>query len=102
LLGQVSDQQRAAGVLAGTFVEVWWLAGCHVDPDADVMAWIDEIVQRRIADSRPGAPLSADSAPPSRGILSAWWAQGVGVELARLLSRDGLGAHRVDHHGAVG
>jgi len=27
---------------AGTFTEVWWLAGCHVDPDTDVMAWIAE------------------------------------------------------------
>ena len=81
------DQHRIAGVLAGTFVEVWWLAGCHLDPDTDVMAWIDEIVQRRVADSRPAGPSSADPASPGPGLLGESWSQGVEVELDRLLGR---------------
>jgi len=71
LRDQVSDRHRAAGILAGTFTEVWWLAGCHVDPDTDVMAWIDEIVQRRVADSRPAAPSVADPTSPGSGL----WAE---------------------------
>jgi hypothetical protein len=85
LRGQVSDPYRVAAVLAGTFVEVWWLAGCHIDPDTNVMAWIGEIVQRRVADSRPASPSSADLASPGLGLLGARWAQGVEVELACLL-----------------
>jgi hypothetical protein len=84
---QVSDRNRAAGVLAGTFVEVWWLAGCRVAPETDVMAWIDKIVQRRVADSRPSVPASANPAPPSLNSLDAPWTQGVEVELAGLLRR---------------
>jgi hypothetical protein len=83
----VSDRHRVAGVLAGTFVEVWWLAGCHVDPDTDVVVWIDEIVQRRVADSRPAALSAAICASPGVGSLGALWAQGVEVELAGLLRR---------------
>ncbi|MET3424793.1 hypothetical protein BJ973_004005 [Actinoplanes tereljensis] len=84
---QVSDQHRFAGVFAGTFVEVWWLAGCHVDPDVDVVAWIDEIVQRRVTDSRPAALSAAISASPDAGSLGPMWAQGVEAELAGLLRR---------------
>ncbi|MBW6439808.1 hypothetical protein KZ829_39390 [Actinoplanes hulinensis] len=87
LRGQVPDQHRVAGILAGTFIEVWWLAGCHVDPDTDVMAWIDEIVQRRVADSWPAAPSAANPTSPGRGILGALWAHSIEVELAGLLSR---------------
>lgn len=82
---QVSDRYRVAGVLAGTFVEVWWLAGGHVDPDTDVMAWIDQIVQRRVGDSRPAALSAAICASPDAGSLGALWAQGVEAELAGLL-----------------
>jgi hypothetical protein len=84
---QVSDLHRAAGVLAGTFVEVWWLAGAHVDPATDVAMWIEEIVQRRVADSRPAALSAAISASPGVGLLGALWAQGAEVELAGLLRR---------------
>jgi DNA-directed RNA polymerase specialized sigma24 family protein len=91
---QVPDRHRVAGVVAGTFVEVWWLAGCHVDPDTDVMVWIDEILQRRVADSRPGAPSSADPALPGMGLRGAPWTHGVEVELAGLLSRQLWGLWR--------
>jgi hypothetical protein len=88
LRDQVSDRRRVAGVVAGTFVEMWWLAGCHVEPDADVMAWIGEIVQRRVADSRPAPPSPVGSATPDLDVLGAWWTQGVEAELADLLRRD--------------
>ena len=84
---QVPDRPRVAGVLAGTFVEVWWLAGCHVDPDTDVMMWLGEIVQRRIADCRPAAAPSSDPAMPGPGLIGPAWSQGVEVELAGLLGR---------------
>jgi hypothetical protein len=82
---QVSDRHRAGGVLAGTFVEVWWLAGYHVDPGVDVMVWIEAIVQRRVTDSRPAALSAAISAAPGVGSLGGMWAQSVEVELAGLL-----------------
>ncbi|WP_203789182.1 RNA polymerase sigma factor [Paractinoplanes rishiriensis] len=84
---QMSDPDRAAAILAGTFVEVWWLAGCHVDPDTDVIAWIEEIAQRRVADSRPDAASSACPAVPGLGLLGVRWSQCVEVELAGLLGR---------------
>ncbi len=44
------DFAQADGVVAATFVEVWWLAGCHVGPDTDVMTWINGIAARRDAE----------------------------------------------------
>jgi hypothetical protein len=83
---QVPDRHRVAGVFAGAFIEVWWLAGCHVDPDTDVMVWIDEILQRRVAASRP-APSAAGPASPGKCLPGTMRAQGVEVELAGLLRR---------------
>jgi hypothetical protein len=84
---QVADRHRVAGILAGTFVEVWLLAGCHVDPDTDVMEWLGEIVQRRVADSRPAAPSSGDPAVPGLNLIGPACTQGIEVELAGLLGR---------------
>jgi DNA-directed RNA polymerase specialized sigma24 family protein len=84
---QVPDPFRVAGVVAGTFVEVWWLAGCHVDPDTDVMAWINKIVRRRVADSRQLAPPPADSVAVASAAITGLWVQRVEVELAALLRR---------------
>jgi hypothetical protein len=80
LRARVPDPDRVTAVLAGTFVEVWWLAGCHVSPDMDVITWLDRIVERRIVDSRP-APAELRSGPP--------WTRGNEVELAGLLGRPG-------------
>ena len=85
LLQQVTDPVRVAGVVAGTFVEVWWLAGGRVDPDTDVMAWITGIVGRRVADSCPLA-LFTDLGGETRHVLTALWAQRIEAELARLLA----------------
>jgi hypothetical protein len=84
---QVPDPFRVAGIVAGTFVEVWWLAGGHVDPDTDVMAWINKIVRRRVADSRPLAPPPAGSVAYASAAITELWVQRVEVELATLLRR---------------
>ncbi|GAA2512852.1 hypothetical protein GCM10010434_068940 [Winogradskya humida] len=82
---QVSDRHRIAGILAGTFVEVWWLAGSNMAPGTDVVAWIDEIVQRRVTESQPAALSAAVAAWPGPGSLGAQWAHRVELELAGLL-----------------
>jgi hypothetical protein len=83
---RVRDRLRAwpdepdwvATVFAATYVEVWWLAGCHSGPDVDVVAWIDHIVERRIAeDRRPPFPEGAPEPRPRYVVL----------ELAELLGR---------------
>ena len=83
---QVPDRQRVVSIVAGTFVEVWRLAGSHLDPKADVLAWIDEIVQRHVADSRP-PEASADPAAVAFFALSTLRAQRSEVELMELLRR---------------
>jgi len=83
---QVPDQQRVVGIVASTFVEVWWLAGTHVDPDADILSWINEIAQRRVTDSRPPAA-SADPAAIAFFALSTLRAERSQAELIELLRR---------------
>jgi hypothetical protein len=77
--------QRAAPVFAATYVEVWWLAGCHCRPGVDVVAWIGQILDRRIADadacvSRRPLPTSADHPEDP-------WPSRAELELAALLGR---------------
>ncbi len=83
---QLSDPLRVASVHAGTFVEVWWLAGGHIDAYTDVLAWITDIASRRVADSRSPAP-GADLDAANAAALTASWAQRVEAELAGLLAR---------------
>jgi DNA-directed RNA polymerase specialized sigma24 family protein len=83
---QVSDPDQVAGVVAGTFVEIWWLAGGHVDADTDVLAWITEIVGRRVVDSRSFAPLPGSKAA-TPAVLAVPWAQRIEAELGALLAR---------------
>jgi DNA-directed RNA polymerase specialized sigma24 family protein len=80
---QLSDPDQVAGVVAGTFVEVWWLAGGHVGADTDVLAWITEIVGRRVVDSRSFAPLPASIAATP----AVPWARRIEAELGALLAR---------------
>lgn len=82
---QAPDRHQIAGLLAGTFVEVWWLAGSHAGPDSDIPAWIERIVRRRVADSRPSES-SADPHIYGGDRPEAPWAQSLEVELARLLT----------------
>jgi hypothetical protein len=83
---QITDRDRVAGVVAGTFLEVWWLAGAHVDAGTDVLAWIDEIARRRVADSRP-PNRPAHPAVLASAAATVLWAHRAEVELAGLLDR---------------
>ncbi|WP_229075059.1 hypothetical protein [Actinoplanes sp. DH11] len=46
----------AGEVLAASYLEVWYLAGCHHDAGADVRSWIVGIVRRRLAELARGTP----------------------------------------------
>jgi hypothetical protein len=82
---RLRDPHSAAAVFAATYVEVWWLAGSHTDPEVDVIAWIDRIVDRRSAEAGPDPvapskePGSVDAADPQH--LRA------ALELSSLLGR---------------
>lgn len=43
---------RGRELLASSYIEVWWLAGCHIESEPDVMDWILTVVRRRIAAAR--------------------------------------------------
>jgi len=65
-------------ILAATYVEVWWLAGCHRGEEPDVWRWIRGILDRRIADAHRATSRHLEGEPrPSRSEL----------ELADLLSQ---------------
>ncbi|MEV0902744.1 hypothetical protein [Actinoplanes sp. NPDC049802] len=51
LAARLTEPRQQTAVLAATYVEVWWLAGCRSNADADVTQWISRILERRIADS---------------------------------------------------
>jgi hypothetical protein len=46
---------RASELLAATYLEVWWLAGCRPTRGAEVTAWIIGIARRRIAEASRGS-----------------------------------------------
>ncbi|BEL05585.1 hypothetical protein Q0Z83_037760 [Actinoplanes sichuanensis] len=48
-------------ILAATYLEVWWLAGCHVQPDIEATKWIVGIARRRAAETH------ADPVPDGEG-----------------------------------
>jgi len=86
LASRLPDPDRAATVFASTYVEVWWLAGCHSDPGLDAAEWIRHILRRRVADldgarrqsRRP--PTTSESAADPRPSCAE-------LELAALLGR---------------
>ena len=82
LASRLPDVDRAAPVFAATYMEVWWLAGCHSDPDLDAVGWIRQILCRRIADLdlRAGPPTAADVATVLRPSCAE-------LELASLLGQ---------------
>ena len=47
---------RAGEILAASYVEVWWLAGCRRAPRTDATGWIIGIVRRRIAEAGRAIP----------------------------------------------
>ncbi|MEV6633671.1 hypothetical protein AB0M54_23260 [Actinoplanes sp. NPDC051470] len=51
LAAGLPDDRRVSEVLAATYVEVWWLAGCERAPEVDGMSWIVSILRRRISDA---------------------------------------------------
>jgi DNA-directed RNA polymerase specialized sigma24 family protein len=73
----VSDREGRDEILAATYLEVWWLAGCHIQPDVDATNWIVGIARRRAAESH--ADLVPDRERPRTG-----YAQ---LEFATLLRR---------------
>ncbi|WP_328468707.1 DUF5994 family protein [Actinoplanes sp. NBC_00393] len=62
--GLANAGQRAA-VLAGTYVEVWWLAGCRGSAESDVLQWIKQILHRRVVAARKvtSPPVASDHRP---------------------------------------
>jgi hypothetical protein len=51
---------RPGEIFAASYVEVWWLAGCHRLAEADVTAWIIGILRRRIAEASREMPPGAE------------------------------------------
>jgi hypothetical protein len=47
---------RISEILAASYLEVWWLAGCLRTAEADVTGWITGIARRRIAEASLGTP----------------------------------------------
>ncbi|MEU8659406.1 hypothetical protein [Actinoplanes philippinensis] len=76
------DEGQRVELLAATYLEVWWLAGCHTESGLDVVEWIIDIARRRIAD----APVSPGSSGETRdpGTARPGYAS---LELAALLRR---------------
>jgi len=52
-------------LLAATYLEVWWLAGCH-EAGAGVTAWITGIARRRAAEIRTGTMPNTGQPRPDR------------------------------------
>jgi hypothetical protein len=83
LQARLGDPAWAGRVLVATYVEVWWLARRHCDPGAGVVAWINGIAERRVAEGPP-VPPALDAATVNLGDLRARHAE---TELAALLGR---------------
>ncbi|WP_052720957.1 hypothetical protein [Actinoplanes rectilineatus] len=52
-------------ILAATYLEVWWLAGCRIQPDVDATDWIVAIARRRAVETR--TDLEPDGEGPRTG-----------------------------------
>lgn len=58
-LASLSGTAAFSHVLASSYLEVWWLAGCHRAPGIDATSWIISIVRRRLGEAlraMPGSP----------------------------------------------
>lgn len=73
----LSDRVCRDEILAATYLEVWWLAGCHVQPDIEAAKWILGIARRRAAET------CADPVPGGEGPRTGY----AHLEFATLLRR---------------
>ncbi|MFI5889633.1 hypothetical protein ACIA5D_05875 [Actinoplanes sp. NPDC051513] len=64
LMARLPGAGQVSQVLAASYVEVWWLAGCRHTPEADITSWIIDIARRRAAE--------ASRRTPWRGEHDAW------------------------------
>jgi hypothetical protein len=94
LAARLPDPHWVSAVLAATYVEVWWLAGCRAGRHGEAVAWIDAIVQRRIgevlrSEGRSDLSVSASGTAAVRARYAV-------LELAALLGRpaENDGGHR--------
>ena len=70
LTARLPDPEQRVPILAATYVEVWWLAGCHRGAEPDVTRWLGGILDRRIADAHRATGRHLDGEPrPSRSEL---------------------------------
>jgi hypothetical protein len=76
LLTHLKNADQAVAVFAATYVEVWWLAGCHSAAEVGVLEWIRHILRRRIADVTTALDPAVDL-----------WPSHAEIELATLLGR---------------
>ena len=80
-LASLPDNAQSGRILAASYVEVWWLAGCHRAPEADATIWVTGIVRRRVEEAlrstRPGVD------PPLTDPISSYSE----LEIATLLRR---------------
>lgn len=70
LTARLPDPEQRVPILAATYVEVWWLAGCHRGAEPDVTRWIRGILDRRMADAHRATGRHVEGEPrPSRSEL---------------------------------
>jgi len=69
LRSATADHGLADAIVAGTFVEVWWLSRYHTTPDTDVLGWVAAIAVRRTEEW-------ARHRAPDRSTHHAWIAAG--------------------------
>ena len=81
LEARLGDRTWAAGVIVATYVEVWWLAGRHADPGSDTVGWMNDIVERRVAEGPP----PSRCAERGKGSLADPRSDYAEIELAGLL-----------------
>lgn len=66
LVGLPPGDEGQDEVLAASYLEVWWLAGCRIPDDGGVTDWIIGIARRRAADFHGVAPPGGELQRPSR------------------------------------
>jgi hypothetical protein len=74
---------RRQEILAASYLEVWWLAGCHTGPVPDVVEWITGIARRKFAEAHAGGEPSSEPVGAGRTAPAGYALR----ELAALLRR---------------